>query len=60
MVFVYRVLLILKALWIVLFETHQYFENLQQIKIYVIPWKFDHGFMYIAPSALWWLFFAEP
>ena len=50
--FVYRLLWILEALWIVLPET---INNLRKLhtknNILGYPWKFYHIFMYIAPSS---------
>ena len=49
--FVYRVLWILKALWIDLPETINILRKLQENKISGCPRKFYHRFMYIAPSS---------
>ena len=52
--FVYRVLWILKALWIVLSETINILRNLHKKKrtySFGMPQEFYHRFMYIAPSS---------
>ena len=54
--FVYKVLSILKALWIILSETISILRKLEEkkkknLKFLRCPWKFDHRFMYIAPSS---------
>ena len=49
--FVYRVVWILKALWIVLPETINILRKLPRTNILRCPPKFYHRFMYIAPSS---------
>ena len=50
---VYRVLWVLKSLWIILSETISILRKLQQKKLTFLgcPRKFYHRFMYIAPSS---------
>ena len=49
--FVCRVLWVLKALWIVFSETIDMLRKLHKTKIFGLPLKFYHTFMYIAPSS---------
>ena len=49
--FVYRVVWVLKGLWIVLSETINIFRNLHKTNILGCPWKFYHRVVYIAPSS---------
>ena len=51
MAFVYRVLWILKALWIVLSETIHILRKLKNITFWGCPRNFYHRFMYIPPSS---------
>ena len=48
--FVYRVLWVVKALWIVLSETINILRNLQKQTFLGCPREFCHMFIYIAPS----------
>ena len=49
--FVYRVVWVLKAQWIFLSETINFWENCIKLTFLGCPPKFYHGVMYIAPSS---------
>ena len=49
--FVYRVVWVLRALWIILSETINMLRKLHKTNIFGMPQKICHMFMYIAPSS---------